>query len=146
MRVALVTAATVLALLGLFNVNSIIGWYNYNAYIKGELKTIDVNAIYDLGDEGVPYLVKLTNDTDLAVSDTAKQRLKNAYTYGEYYIHGGYYNGEYKDGVFKITEKRFNGLSEYSVSRSRAYKALDEYLKANPEILVIENEYPEDYY
>ena len=134
-RVALVSAATVLTFLGIFNINSIIAGYNYNAYINGALKTVDVYAIYDLGDEGIPYLIKLAYDDDFTVSQTAKQRLTEVYTNGEYYE--SFYN---ENGYYDLGKKNYKGLEDFSFSKQKAYKSLDEYVKKNPEILI-----PEDY-
>ena len=53
--------------------------YNYNAYQKKVLKDIDVSTIYELGDEGIPYLVKLTKDKNSEVSELAKLKLSYSF-------------------------------------------------------------------
>ena len=56
-KTALITASCVILLLGTVNVNAVCAKYNYEAYKTQKLKTIDVEALYGLGDEGIPYLL-----------------------------------------------------------------------------------------
>lgn len=129
-RVALISAATVLTVLGIFNINTVIADYNYTAYKNGSLKSIDVNAIYDLGEEGIPYLVTLADDEDLNVANNAKRLLRAVYTGGEYYE--SFYN---ENGSYDLGKKCYKGLEDFSFPKNRAYMLLDEYAKNNPDIL-----------
>lgn len=139
LRVALISAAAVLTLLGIFNINNIIAGYNYNAYINGKLDKIDVYAIYELGEEGIPYLAKLTESDDYTVASKAEQWLKEVV-----YKSGKYYENFYdEEGYYSIGKKLYTDLGQFSFSRNKAYKVLDEYLSENPEVLYFEplNEY-----
>lgn len=133
-KTAFITAGIVLALLSNLNVNSIIADYNYTAYMNKSLKNIDVATIYELGDEGVPYLVKLLYAKD---GDTAK---KAGYYLQQCVISGDYYELDSKNEnditVYKIKDKKYDKISEFGISRNRAYNVLDKYIKENPEILI----------
>jgi len=116
-----------LVLLGSLNVNSIVAYYNYEAYKNGTLDSIDVDAIYDLGDEGIPYLVKLADDDDAMVSRIAENRLEFAVKYD-------YYDFYYENGSYVLGEKYYDDIGEYSIARASAYEALEEYIEDNPEL------------
>ena len=139
-RVALISAATVLTMLGIFNINTVIADYNYTAYINGKLETVDVNAIYDLGDEGIPYLIKLADDENFNVSDNAKRLLKSVYKGGEYYE--SFYN---ENGYYDLGKKCYKGFGDFSFSKNKAYKYLDEYAKTNPDVLDAEHYAMDEY-
>ena len=64
LKVFLSTAAVLLCVLGLGNLNGFVAQYNFNAYQTGALKTVDVAALAELGDAGVPYLIALTSDSN----------------------------------------------------------------------------------
>ena len=66
LRVALVAAACVLLVLGYGNMNKRIAQYNIRAYEQGSLKTLDVYAIYDLGDDAVEELYGITQNEKMA--------------------------------------------------------------------------------
>lgn len=135
-KTGFIAAAVALILLGTINVNSVIASYNYNAYQKKVLKDIDVSTIYELGDEGIPYLVKLTKDKNSEVSELAK--LKLSYSYEDYYEIE--YNSDKKR--FEVGEKYYANAEQLSISRSKAYEALEFFLSKNPDIL----EFKKDYY
>ncbi len=130
LRVALVTAGCVLIALGTFNVNHVVAAYNYEAYKQGVLKEMDVEAIYKLGDEGVPYLLKLTEDDDATVSG-------RAHNYIDKMIWKKYYETELDYNKHVINTKRYNSLEDYSISRAKAYEVLDEYISEHPGLYVI---------
>lgn len=132
LRVALVTAALVLIVLGGANVNRVVAAYNYEAYQNNVLKEIDVKTIYKLGDEGIPYLVKLTEDKDEEVVTLAHTYLEKAITNRYYNTDYNYFKGEYT-----IEGKRFDSFDNYSISRAKAYKLLDEYIPKRPEKFVL---------
>lgn len=52
------------AALALSDANSIIMKYNVDRYLDGSLKTVDINATYDLGHSAVPELVELAEILD----------------------------------------------------------------------------------
>ena len=104
--------------------------YNYEAYNNGYLDTVDVATIAELGDEGIPYLVKLAGDADSSVAERAKTYLRNA-------IIVDYYDIETEYGKGTIAVKKYDDIEEFYVSRSIAYDALDSYIKHNPSVLEI---------
>ncbi len=129
LKTGFISAAIALIILGTVNVNSVIARYNYTAYKNDILNKIDVITIYELGDEGVPYLAELANDEDEDVAHLAKMQLSCCFE--DYYETN--YNDEFLE--LEIGEKKYNGLGEFSFSRSRAYKVLDKILKESPEIV-----------
>lgn len=134
-RTALVTAVAVLLVLGFGNVKSFVAAYNYNAYKSGALEEIDVQTVYELGEEGVPYLVKLSCEKDTVVSDRAKNLLIDTFT--DMYE----YESEYKYDestslnrhVYTFKEHKYKGFEEWSYSRGVAYAYLDKILEKNPD-------------
>ena len=139
LKVAIITAATVIALMGVVNVNSVIASYNYNGYINGDLKEMDVNTIYRLGDEGVVYLVKLTNCEDTEVAENAENKLDRIIKNGKYYELeiDEQVEDNFDDDKYVIKEKKYDALGEYSIARDEAYRALDKYVEKNPDVLYV---------
>lgn len=52
------------AILAVCNVNALCARYNANQYLAGRLKTIDVEAMEELGDSSIPSLVRLASSVD----------------------------------------------------------------------------------
>jgi len=57
-----VTAIVFFALIALHDVDGMIASYNVNAYLSGDLTTVDVNAAEDLGASAVPALARLREE------------------------------------------------------------------------------------
>lgn len=131
LRVAFIASAIVLTILGTVNINSFVANYNYNAYKNGTLKEMDVSAIYDLGHEGIPYLVKLTSE-EAVISDSAKSNLYTILQDNEY-ITVEKQDGEY---VVKFQEKRNTNWGDYSLPESKAYNELKKYTVNNAEYII----------
>lgn len=129
-KTALLTAGLVILLLGILNVNSICAKYNYDSYISGKLKTIDVEALYNLGDEGIPYIARLAYNKNQTVSTDAKHYLAQAYLYD-------YFDNMSNTLNFSVEDLRNNqknkGLSYFSIPRNRAYNELYELIEKNPQ-------------
>ncbi len=141
LKTAFVAAALSLIILGTVNVNSIIAGYNYNAYKQDILEEIDIETIADLGDEGVPYLVLLTEADDFSVRNEAAYYLSLAYDDYYYFVYNE--NNEYN-----IEKRIYDELGNLSISRQKAYAELDAYYEKNPDILTYKNKYeaiPDDY-
>lgn len=127
-RTAFVTAAVVLIALGVGNVNTVVADYNYQAFKNGTLESMDIDAIYDLGHEGVPYLVKLAQDKNSAVSNEAHEYLYDILLDGEYDMTVT----TDSDGYSVMVNKNRNmGIADFSIPEYRANKALTEYVKKN---------------
>ena len=141
--VAAVTVAIVLLVLGLGNVQRFAAWYNYNAYATGTLQTVDTAYLRKLGDEGIPYLIRLTDCKDAEIRRKACGQLSLAV---EDYYTGVMQEIERKEIVDGETAawyehylepdgKIYPKFSEQSIPRKAAYDALDAFLEANPTFL-----------
>ncbi len=136
LRVALVSAAVVLMALGFVNVDRLVAAYNVTAYQKNALEEIDVENIYDMGESGAEYLIKLTKSKDKDVADDAKMYVQ--------WLMEDLYDEEYDDDGNLTLKRKYNDFGCWNYSRSRAYAAFD---KAN--IKFEKSELPEltdDYY
>ena len=146
LQVAAITAAVILIALGYGNVNGFVAEYNYNAYMAGTLNQIDVEYLYNLGPEGVPYLVKLMENEE---QTDANRRKATYYFYlscaerlyenewiidkykkpeNEWYTLDGY---TFKDPL----SHRNRRLSQFSLPQQKAYKAADAFLEQHPDFL-----------
>ncbi len=123
LKVALITASVTLIALGFLNVNRVIADYNCWAYKEGFVENMDVKTIYELGDEGVPYLIELTDDSDHFVAGQAKNFLDKV-------IQNELYEVEQSKNGYKIIGKRYSGFDEFNFSRKTAYEAVEEYLNS----------------
>lgn len=123
LKSGLISALIILAILGIGNVNGQIAKYNYNAYKAGKIK-MDVNYMAKLGDEGVPYLYRLTKDKDGEIANKAKTAFNNKFT--EYYDITVSEKYAYSD-LKKL--KRYKSFSEYSIPKAEAYKTLNKHAK-----------------
>jgi hypothetical protein len=66
------------ALITLPNVDGMIATYNVNAYLSGDLKEVDIDALSDYGTSAVPALVRLRDElmSQSYTDDTVKELLK----------------------------------------------------------------------
>lgn len=137
-KTALITAGIVVLLLGTVNVNALCAHYNYESYKEGRLKIIDIDTLYNLGDEGIPYVVKLACCDDRDVALEAQSYLKKAYRY------------DYFDNTHSITEftvenfkknQKYNGFERFSIPKKRAYDDLYKFIEKNPEFHVLNYSY-----
>lgn len=130
-KTALITAGLILLVLGVGNVNTVCARYNYEAWQSGTLEEIDVAAMTELGDEGVPYLVKLADCTDVEVADAAREELRWLYQYD-------YFEPDYDDPPRTVKDLKKWELntefSRYSLPRDAAYDSLYDYFDRHPEI------------
>lgn len=126
LQVGLITASCILILLGGVNVNRVAAEYNYQGYKSGMLESIDVEHMLMLGDEGIPYLLELKNDSDPDVSQMASTYLRSQ-------IRVDYYWTDVESGIMIVEQRRHSGIADYSTVRSEAYRLLDEYISNNSE-------------
>ena len=144
--VAAVTAAVVLLVLGLGNAQRFAAQYNYTAYASGKLAAIDVEYLRRLGDEGIPYLIRLTDCPDPKTRQSACGQL--AYAIEDYYTGEWQTNPdtqtiaqaeaeavEQNDCYFEPNGKIYPKLSQQRIPRKAAYDALDAFLKTHPTFL-----------
>ena len=148
LRTALVTAACVLIVLGIGNMDSFIAGYNYeHIYAKGN----DYDAVSELlevGTECIPYLVKLTESKHKETVSLAEEELYWTYKYYGYYKCewepcDPYSNGEewmYQKWDLDTSIRPKEGFIHINKAVREAYAALDEYIAAHPEMIkAVEN-------
>ncbi len=128
-KTALFTAGLVVLVLGVGNVEAICARYNYEAYMHCQLETVDVQAMYELGDEGLPYVAKLTYCVDEAVSTPAKECLAEAYLY-DYFEDMQTAEGITVEAL-RAREKN-RGFTRFSLPRQAAYDTLYRYVQECP--------------
>ncbi len=125
LKIACVTAGTVLVLLGVGNVNHVVAAYNYHAYQTKALQTIDLQELYELGDEGVPYLLRLVDDAEVGM--IAKGKLI------ECMQNETYYTLDWKDvegaNIPFIGAKKESGFAAFTFARQEAYRAIDAFVE-----------------
>lgn len=146
-KTALLTAGLLVLVLGVGNVNAVCARYNYEAWQSGTLESIDVAAMYRLGDEGIPYVVKLADSTDVEVAEEAREWLEEAYRY-DYFDN----RGEQDPRTLDLLQAREYGagFSHYSLPRAEAYESLYAYYESHPEFVLLcwpeEETYEDDTY
>ena len=75
MKVILILALSLGAVTLWADVDTVVAAYNVTAYQNGTLKTVDVEYLSRLGDGAQPFVARLVNDKDAAVSEQAKAAL-----------------------------------------------------------------------
>lgn len=131
LRVALIGAACAVLLLGTGNYNAFIARYN-DAHIYNDNPGVSAaDELYELGPEGVPSLVKLTECGNPKVAERAGKTLRDLlYDYYDY----TYLNEDYTgDPVFDYDRRTKDGFCWYSIPLAKAYDALDGYFAAHPD-------------
>ncbi len=127
-KTALVAAGCIVLALGTANVNAICARYNYQSYMTGRLKTIDVDALYYLGDEGIPYIAKLVADDDAEIAKQAESYLTDVYLYD-------YFEDmtEAEDFTVETLKKnqRNKGIERFRIPKKAAYDALYGFIEDN---------------
>ncbi len=134
-KTGLIAAGCIVLVLGTANVNRVCAAYNYESYKSGKLSTIDIHAMYNLGYEGIPYIVELASDENEKTAATAKR-----------YLLMNVYRGEYEEYFETMPMElpvnfasedlrkyeKHTGFSYFSIPRAEAYASLYEFLDANP--------------
>lgn len=131
-KTALITAGCIILILGTVNVNSVCAKYNYESFINKKLSTIDVEALYNLGDEGIPYIIKLTGDKDTSIAKQAEEYLFLAYFCD-------YFDNMTEIENYTVKElkqnQKYKGFSYFSLPKDKAYKELYAFSKQNPDFI-----------
>lgn len=134
LRTAIICFATILTILGTLNINRIIANYNYTAYKNEWLSNIDIAELYELGDEGIPYIIELAKSENLEMADLSEQYLYNALCDGDYEI---YVEADFEGYEIKTNKK--TKIGSFSVPYSKANRMICEYVEENT--LFIEEQY-----
>ncbi len=129
-KTALIAAGIVVLVLGTANVNAVCARYNYEAYKSNKLDSIDIEALYELGDEGIPYLTKLACSKDVEVALEAQRYLAIAYT-EDYFV--DMHTVDEFDATTLERHQKHTGFSYFSLPRSRAYTKLYKFIENNPQ-------------
>ena len=80
MKAVMITALAICCCVAWADVDTVVAAYNVKAYLSGQLSTIDMDHLWDLGDGAVPYLELLTEDANRSVANTARSILKHRAT------------------------------------------------------------------
>ena len=131
-KVSLLAAGCVVLALGTVNVNAVCARYNYESHQSGKLDSIDINALYSLGEEGIPYIVMLTSDENTVVVREAKHYLAKAYL-NDYFEN---FQGMESIDLTELKESdKKRGFERFSFPRAAAYDSLYAFLEENPEFI-----------
>ena len=76
MKVIVLTALLMGAIVAWTDVDTVVACYNVRAYQSGVLETVDISHLRSLSDGAVPYLAELANDKDFAVAGQARDALR----------------------------------------------------------------------
>ena len=129
-KTAMIAAGIIVLVLGTANVNSVCARYNYEAYKEKTLKSIDVEAMYNLGDEGIPYIVRLACSKNKDVSQEAQRYLAEAYLYD-------YFDDMETVSKFSVEDLKKNqkhkGFSYFNIPKATAYDELYKLIENNPQ-------------
>ena len=129
-KTGLVSAGIIVLLLGIFNVNTLCAEYNYQAYKNKKLETIDIQELYNLGDEGVPYLTKFACAKDVELANEAQEYL------AELYCEEYFEDLDCRPEGFTLEDLKANqkdtSFSKFSLPRQKAYDALYTFFENNP--------------
>lgn len=116
------------AALSLLNVDGFIAKYNVDRYLDKSLKTVDVEALYDLGDAAIPEMVRLAQELDKNLgTDISKAIDENkeldSFLNSEELVYISLTVHLKRSSIRIETEN--TGLFAFTVQRYRAEKALD---------------------
>ena len=129
LKTAIITAGCVIFVLGTVNVNAVSAKYNYEAYKTGRLKNIDIYAMYELGDEGIPYITKLACSKKPEIAKEAQYYLSQAYLYD-------YFDNNADSQSFTVDDlkekQKYKGIKNYSIPKAEAYNSLYKFIEKNP--------------
>ncbi len=129
-KTALITAGIVVLLLGTVNINALCARYNYESYKDGRLDTIDIETLYNLGDEGIPYVVRLACSNDNDVAQEAQGYLAEAYLYD--YFDDMQYAKNFTLDDLKDKQKN-KGFEYFNIPKNTAYNTLYKFIESNPQ-------------
>ena len=91
-------------------------------------KNIDVEAMYNLGDEGIPYLARLAYSKDKDVAKDAQHYLAKAYI-EDYFVDMHFAEGFDVDAIRE--RRKYKSFSYFSIPKNRAYNTLYSFLEKN---------------
>ena len=130
LRVALIGAACTVLALGAGNYDGFIASYNARTIYAENPGYSAVDELRDLGPDGVPYIVKLTEDPNPKVATRADEVLYDlCYDYYEYdydFDSAGTRSSSWAP-IFDFSVKTQSGFNRWNIPVAKAYEALDAY-------------------
>ena len=115
------------AALALSGSGSAIAKYNVDRYLDGSLKTIDVMALEDLGDEAVPQLIRLAKAYDQKYGTDISQEVNKDFGFMPDLGDDSYVYYSTADALHKALERnKDTGMFSITLPHLRAQKALEE--------------------
>ena len=122
--ICVIVSVLMFALLSLSGTDSLIAKYNVDRYLDGSLSDVDVEAMVELGDSGLPELIRLANELDKKNGTDLK-----AFVYrpgdGSELSYGNLYS-RVCSGIFRYAENYEDKLFSMNLPRILAKRALDE--------------------
>lgn len=76
MKTVMLSALIIGALVIWTDVDTLVARYNVDAYLSGELKTVDVKYLTTLGNGAVPHIARLANEAEGTAADLARAHLE----------------------------------------------------------------------
>lgn len=129
---AIIISVVMFAVVAIGGTEEFIAKYNVDRYIEGTLETVDVSAIEDLGDSGVPQLVRLAKHLDKKNGTSIKKSVKNfdIKMYNVYYEGGVEVSPDLYDNLVKsfwnmnLSKYKETDVLSLTMPRIRAENAL----------------------
>lgn len=81
MKLVLVLALVMGAVVAWADVDTVVARYNVSAYQSGKLESVDVEYLDSLGNGAIPYIARLTQDPDTTIAQNAKEALSGYHYY-----------------------------------------------------------------
>lgn len=126
MQPIIVTCSALFIALSFSNVDAQIARYNVNAYESGKIDKLDVQALGNLSDSAVPYILDLAKDDDKKISAEAMRVIANKIDDVD-----GWLEYSYAD-YLKFFEDRLeyspdNDIRSFNIAKNGAVSAIYEY-------------------
>lgn len=83
MKLVLVMGLLIGAAVAWADVDTVVAWYNVDAYQSGKLETIDMDYMWELGYGAAPYVARLAEDENQHIATRARDILNHHYSAGE---------------------------------------------------------------
>ncbi len=124
-----IAVALMLALLTLSNYNGIIADYNVDRYIEGDLESVDLDELYDLGTPALPALIRYIEHYEQENGVEIKKYIIDEYSdLSEIKDDHAAYSASLYARMLKRELARKIHFTDFSLPDIRAEKALDEYM------------------
>lgn len=120
--------ALMLTLLTLSNYNGIIADYNVDKYISGDLESVDVHALYDLGTPALPAILRYAEHYEAETGAKIKENVTDESDFSELKEdEAAYYTVYYVCGLKGRLERK-SLFTSFSVPDIVAQKAIEDYI------------------